>query len=223
MIKTALIMCGGKASRFENIDKSLIKYKNKSIIEYLFNSLKKFGITKTILICNGKNKDKICGLVKNYFKDYILIPNPPKRFREGIKHAEKYLDDWFLFITGNHPVEPSHILSMKEKQKETNSWIVTLYDKKISNENVFISKDKKLKLISGTDFIIQHPLIISKEIINYQKKENFKFKIERTIKNLILKRDIYGIFGNFPPEFDNNKMFAQNKKYLGKNLSKFLD
>ncbi|GEM_PF-6874752 len=214
MIKTALIMCGGKASRFNNVDKSLIKYKGKCIIEYLFNSLKRSEITRVILICNEKNKYKIEKLTKSYFKNYVIISNPPKRFRLGIKHAEKYLDDWFLFIAGNHPVESSHLICMKEKQKETQSWVVTLYNKKVSNENVFISRDENLKLIGGADFVMQHPLILSKEIIRYQKKENFRLKIEKTIKKLITEKNIYGIFGNFPPEFDNKEMLEQNKEHL---------
>jgi len=219
MIKNALIMCGGKASRFGGVDKSLVKLRGKSIIEYLLISLKEVGIIRPVFICNEKNKDEIEKIARKYFKNYIIIQNPPERFREGIKHAEKYLDNWFLFVAGNHPIESKHFFSMMKKQRETDCWIVTLYDQKVSNENIFVSKDNNLKIVEGNNFIMQHPLIISKEIIFYQKKEMFKLKIEKTIRNLISKRDVYGIFANFPPEFDNKEMFLQTKKYVEKYIS----
>ncbi len=209
----------GKASRFGGIDKSLVKLMGKSTIEYLLISLRKIGITKPVFICNKKNKDNLEKIIKKYFKKYVLISNPPKRFREGIKHAEKYLDDWFLFVAGNHPIESKHFSSMIEKQKETGCWIVTLYNQKVSNENIFVAQNKNLKIIKGNSFIMQHPLIISKEILFHQKKEKFKLKMEKTIRNLIFERDVYGIFANFPPEFDNKNMFLQTKKYIEKYIS----
>jgi len=214
MIKNALVMCGGKASRFRGVDKSLVKLKGKSTIEYLLTSLKKVGIIKPVFVCNEKNKDEIEKIARKYFKDYVIIQNPPERFREGIKHAEKYLDNWFLFVAGNHPIESKHFFSMMKKQRETDCWIVTLYDQKVSNENIFVSKDNDLKIVEGDDFIMQHPLILSKEILLYQQRERFNLKIEKTIRNLISNRDVYGIFANFPPEFDNKEMFSRTKTYV---------
>ncbi|MFW6282525.1 MAG: alpha/beta family hydrolase [Minisyncoccales bacterium] len=74
------------------------------------------------------------------------------------------------------------------------------------NENSFIT--------NGDLYVIQHPFIISKEILKYQKNENFKYKIEETIKRISNKTKIRGVLNEMPPEFDNEDMLKNTKKFI---------
>lgn len=213
-IECALIMCGGKALRFGGRDKSFVEYKGKPLIEYLLHSLRKAGIKKIIIICNKENYLKVRECTKKIFDKFKIISNPPSRFRGGINISRKYLNRWFLLVAGNQPLESEHIEKMIKIFKKNKSWVVSLYKKKISSEKTLVSISKDFKIKKGRGYVMQHPFILSKDIIKFQKKDAFNIKIEKSIKKRIDKINIYGVLSKAPPEFDNEKMLINTLKYL---------
>jgi len=220
MIRTALIMCGGKSKKFKGEDKSLMTFYGKKAISYVFGSLKESRIKKIIIIANKNNSQKIKTEAEKYFQKFILINNSPRRFREGIKKALKHLDKKFLFLVGNQPLKKSHVHKLLKVSKEKNSWAVSLYKRGISKESTLVMLNKSGKIIKGDAYVMQHPMVLTKEIVRSQENEKFKFKIEKTVKNLINKRKIYGVISDMPPEFDNGKMLENTKKYIQKKFNK---
>jgi len=211
-ISCALIMCGGKCSRFGS-DKSLLEYKGEKMISYVLKTLKECGIKRVVLIANQDNYNLIREQVIKIYKDFTLIKNNSKSFREGISHVENSLDENFLLVAGNQPLHKKTIKRILKTAEKTGKWVTSLYPKEISNEEVFVSLLAD-KLVWGDKYVLQHPLVISKEIIGLQKDENFSNKLERTIFNQLNSKDIYGILAEMPPEFDDSIMLERNKKFI---------
>ena len=217
MIKCALILCGGKGSRFGFRDKSLLQYEKTPIIEYLFKTLsRRKNITKIILVANESNYKIIDSLARKYFENVIVYRSQPTRFREAIRHVSKHLDEEFYLFTGNQPIEYNHLLKMENIHFKTKKWVVSLYHDTVSVENTKASLTQDLKInINGTNhFVIQHPFILSKSIIDIQEDEQFLHKIEETIKLETVKDDVYGVIAGMPPEFDTMEMLQNNIIYL---------
>lgn len=205
-------MCGGKCSRFGE-DKSLLKYNGKEMILRVLITLKKVGIKKVVLIANQKNYKQIKKIVSGIFEDFYLIKNPPDSFRKGIECAKDFLDRNFLLTVGNQPSDTECLKKMISKFEKSGNWTVSLYNKIKSVEKQCASECNGL-LLPGNDYVLQHPLIISKDIINYQKAENFSYKLETTIYNQLKKRNINSIIVKMPPEFDNKCMLENNLKFI---------
>ncbi len=223
-INFAVVMCGGRASHFNGINKSLVMYDGRTMISYVLESLDNTPINNILFLANPNNYNEIKEEVDNYklknnsSKKYIIIKEPPKRFREVLLHLKDTLDENpVLIVAGNQPMKKDFLKRIINTVNENNCLAVTLYPKNNSNESIFtgISNDDFIQ--EGEEYALQHPCILSKEILKKQIEEDFKYKIEETIKNISKEKNeikIKGIFAEMPPEFDNQEMLKTTFAYL---------
>ncbi|MCL5729980.1 MAG: NTP transferase domain-containing protein [Candidatus Pacearchaeota archaeon] len=217
MIYKAIIMCGGKSTRFGGVDKSLYIYKGRSIISYLLSSLKDLNIKEIILVCNKKNRELIKREALNYFGPNIVLINSPESFRKGIKISEEHLNGPFLLLAGNQPISSNHLKKIIKMHDKTGDWVVSLYPPEISTENSKVSLSENNIISQKEELVLQHPMIISDEIIKFQEEEKYANKLEETLKRLSRVKSIRGVISKAPPEFDNKEMLKNNKKYIRSN------
>ena len=169
MIKYAVIMCGGKATRFNGLDKSLESYNGRTMISYVLEALSEAKISKIIVIANKNNYLEVEKEINKYFVNYILITEPPLKFRECIKLILPYVGDKeFLLIAGNQPMSREFIKKLVSVSELGTHWAVTLYSKFDSVEDSLVSLSKDGFIKKGNEFAIQHPFIISKELLSYK-------------------------------------------------------
>ena len=213
-ITTALILCGGKGTRFENRDKSLVKYNEKTILHYVLQSLKSVGIKKIVALTNKTSEIEITTEINKKFSNNIIIADPPNSFRETIESVKEHLPEKFLIVVGNQPIEKQHLNRMLKLHEISNNWVVSLYPISISSENITTNIDRNLNLSSGSEFVIQHPFILDKTILSKQKKEEFKYVIEQTIRFVSMETPVKGVLTSIPPEFDTMEMLERNLVYL---------
>ena len=91
-----------------------------------------------------------------------------ERFREEINLHSALLGNQFLVVAGNQPISSEHISRMISLARNRDDIVVSLYNKKISNEIVFVGLDNQI-VKDGEEFVLQHPFIITSEVINKQK------------------------------------------------------
>lgn len=211
---TALILCGGKGSQFENRDKSLVKFNEKPMISYVLNSLKSVGIKRIVALTNNSSKLEVTDEINKIFSDSIIISEPPDSFRKTIYSVKQYLPESFLVVVGNQPIEKQHLLRMIKLHSISKNWVVSLYSIPLSAESITSSVDRSLNLCAGSDFVIQHPFILDKRILAYQDKEQFTYTIEQTIRFAAIDSLVKGVLTSIPPEFDTMAMLEKNLAYL---------
>lgn len=221
IVNFAVVMCGGRASNLNGINKSLVMHKGKTMISYVIESISETSIKKIILIANEENyKDieKEINLCKNkglFNKEFILIREPPKRFREVLLHLKDILDENpILVVAGNQPMKKDFLKKIIDAADENNPLFATLYKKDISNEFTFVGVSEEGFIHEGQEYVLQHPYILSKDILKKQIEEEFQYKIEETLKNISKNINIKGVIAEMPPEFDNEKMLKVTKEYL---------
>ena len=104
----AVLLVGGRGTRLrpltDNTPKALLKIHDKTIIEQLFDLLKKYGI-RDVVLCVGYLKDKIkehfgdgskVGMIVNYVEE-----NEPLGTAGPLRLAKKYLKDSFIVSNGD--------------------------------------------------------------------------------------------------------------------------
>jgi len=221
MVNYAVVMCGGRALHFNGINKSLVKLNEKTMLFYVLESLENTSIKKIILLANSDNYQEIQKEADNYklknnsSKEYIILKEPPKKFRELILHIQDIVDNNpFLVVAGNQPMKKTFLKEIIDISEKENCLIATLYNKNISNESTLTNLKENGFIEEGENYVLQHPFIISKEVLSYQIKEDFKYKIEETLKNISDKMKIKGVFAEMPPEFDNQEMLKTTVSYL---------
>ena len=78
MIKTAVVLCGGRGTRLGSIGnkyaKTLIKVRGKEVLWYIIKFLKKNNFKKVILLLGYKSHQIIKFLKKNKFIDIEILP-----------------------------------------------------------------------------------------------------------------------------------------------------
>jgi len=104
----AVLLVGGRGTRLrpltDKTPKGLLKVHEKSIIEHLFELLKKYGI-RDVILSTGYLKENI----KNYFEDggnfgmtiLYIEENEPLGTAGPLKLAKKYLKDSFIVSNGD--------------------------------------------------------------------------------------------------------------------------
>lgn len=70
------------------------------------------------------------------------------------------------------------------------------------------------------NLFLQHPYILTADIIPQQEAEGFTLNLEGTIGNLLPFMNLKGVPAPMPPEFDTWAMFEANKRYIDEHLRK---
>lgn len=104
----AVLLIGGRGTRLKPLTdktpKALLKVQGKTIVEHLFDLLKKYGI-RDVILCVGYLKEQ----VKEYFGDGSSVgmnityieENEPLGTAGPLKSAKKYLTDSFIVSNGD--------------------------------------------------------------------------------------------------------------------------
>ncbi len=216
-IDTAVVMCGGQSTGFNHVCKPLIYHRDMFIIQYVFEALHQAGVRRVILKSNHNNEDLINYVAQKVFDNYEMVATPTERMREALQTLEEHLDGEFYMVVGNQPMEASHFYKMQQMRDRGFEWVVSLYDPcyYLEKQSWLISATKKdsgeLELVPKKDHsILQHPFILTPDIIEYQRQENFSNKIEQTIANLLCSKRIGAVKAEMPPEFDSWTEFKSN-------------
>jgi GTP:adenosylcobinamide-phosphate guanylyltransferase/predicted alpha/beta hydrolase family esterase len=215
MINYAIVMCGGKARHFNGVNKSLVKHNEKTMLSYVLESISRTKIRKIIFLANESNYHEIEEEVRKCTtKDYIILNNPPARFREMILHVRDIIDNNpVLVVVGNQPMKEDFLEKMVDLNEKEGCLVATIYDKKLSNEPTLAGLTEEGFIQEGELHALQHPFILSKEVLENQIQEDFKYKVEETLKRMGNNK-IKGILAEMPPEFDNEEMLKTTKDYL---------
>ena len=215
-MKSAILLVGGKGSRFSNISdppKHLSKIKGKFILIHLFNLLKKNGFNK-IIIPLGYKKDyfiKFFDSKKNQKKfNFTTSDNDTskkkiliKYFNAGlstsklnrIKRSLKYIKENYFLTTygdGISDINIKKILRLYKKENERKNFISTYF----KNSQYGHIKSKRDKVVQFNEKPLNlDPINIGFFIFNkkiFLKYYNTKFELEdkflkRLINNNLLK------------------------------------
>ena len=103
---TAIILCGGKGERLRpitnDLPKPLIEIKNKPILYYIIEHLKKYGI-KSYIIATGYKSVKIEEYMENEFKDldYKIINSGDIDILSRVKACMEHTNDDIMLCYGD--------------------------------------------------------------------------------------------------------------------------
>jgi len=99
----AVLMAGGKGSRIRPLTlsrpKPLIPVANRPMIEYIVSKIKNAGY-RNLVVTLSYLKNQIKSLLQNNFPELSIdysVEKEPLGTAGGVKKANKYLDDTFLF------------------------------------------------------------------------------------------------------------------------------
>lgn len=219
-INLALVLCGGSGTRFGE-DKPLYEYNGRTMISYVLESIKTAGVKKVILQANEKNKERIKQEAQRYFKDPIVLDNPTEKCRNVTEKLKDYLTEPYFLLVGNQPMRKDFLKNMKEfyESKNENCWITTIFPASISEiieetKKISLRGDDRVVLGDSENLILHLPFIIDEDFRKIQSKENFRFKVDRTICNSLDEKGVYGYLGDMPPEFDNKEMVERTIEFI---------
>jgi adenosylcobinamide-phosphate guanylyltransferase len=123
----AIIMAGGKASRFGFIEKALLKFNNKSFLEIVVDALKKAGFPYTVTVSKFTPKtEKLAKKLK-----LAVITTPGDGYVQDVNYTLKRLSlNVALVISADLPfVESSLLRKIAECYQKTKKPVCVVVDK----------------------------------------------------------------------------------------------
>lgn len=121
MIKKAVVLAAGEGKRLrpftETMPKVMLPVANKPLLEYVFDAVKKNGITEIIVVVGYKKE-----VIMEYFKDYknVKITYVTQDRQLGTAHAllqaKKHIKDPFLVLAGDNIIDPGSIARLIKDQ-----------------------------------------------------------------------------------------------------------
>ncbi len=241
-IRTAVILCGGKGSRLgaigKKIPKSLVKVKNKPIIWYIINFLKKNSFNHFILPVGHKG-----GMIKKYFnknkKDFkntnleIINTGQNSSISQRIFKIKNYIkSDDFLLLNGdaifmfnikkifNNHISRKDNITFLVCDTNLTYGIVGVENKKIvsfeRDTNFFAVKKRQRKNFTG--YIYSGISIIKKKNLKI-KFQNF-LNFEKEFYPLIIKKknSNFVVIEGFWYSIDNQKDLSYIQSKINKNF-----
>jgi len=183
----AVIFCGGYGSRLGSltkyIPKPLLKIKKKIFLDYIIDNIKRFGVTKILLLSHYKYKKLIKYL--NYKKNGISIKVILEKKKLGtagsLLNAKKYLGQNFFLINGDtfFNINLLDLYYQFHKSKKKNKCIMMSMRKKRGNrysnfdiKNGVVIKAKNNNIINAGYYYV------SKRILKYIKKKHYSLENE---------------------------------------------
>ncbi len=248
--RTAVILCGGRGTRLgavtKKIPKSLVEIRNKPIIWYILNILKKNHFNHFILPIGYKGNLLEKYLKKNIFKDFDLdivktgIDTPIAQRILKIKNFIK--SDNFLLLNGDAIFDFDLNKIYRSHEKNKNTYITFLGSEtnlpygtivlskgvvKNFQRDVMFNAVKITDKINTTAYVYSGISILKSKILKQQLK-NFK-NFEQDLYPIIIKKYKckFQKFSGFWHSIDNIKDIVvlkndnDKKKKLSKLLNKF--
>jgi choline kinase len=220
MVKQLVIAAGGKGNRLGLGSKPLLKYINHPLIHYVILFALESDFKEFYISVNKDNKKDIQNIAKNLGIDYVLHNKAPG-FRGTPLLFEEYLDDKFAFISGHHVIPIRQYQRMQEASKENNiiftvynqpNYVILKRDIVLFEDNILIPT--KIRNIPKNFTYIDHPYVLTKELMIDLKKNNFEKSINQLIYYLKNKEKIKPLKAVMPPEFDYETDWKIFQKYL---------
>jgi UDP-N-acetylglucosamine diphosphorylase/glucosamine-1-phosphate N-acetyltransferase len=123
MIKKAVILAAGEGKRLrpftETMPKVMLPVANKPLLEYVFDAVRKSGISEVIVIVGYKKE-----VIMEYFKDYkdLKITYVPQDRQLGTAHAllqaEHHIKDTFIVLAGDNIIDADSITTLMKDKAE---------------------------------------------------------------------------------------------------------
>ena len=123
MIEKAVILAAGEGKRLwpftETMPKVMLPVANKPMLEYVFDSVRKSGITEIILVVGYKKE-----VIMEYFKDYkgIKITYVTQDKQLGTSHAllqaKDHIKNSFLVLSGDNIIDQQSISNLVNDKSE---------------------------------------------------------------------------------------------------------
>jgi UDP-N-acetylglucosamine diphosphorylase/glucosamine-1-phosphate N-acetyltransferase len=123
MIKKAVVLAAGEGKRLrpftETMPKVMLPVANKPLLEYVFDAVRKSGITEIIVVVGYKKE-----VIMEYFKDYknIKITYIVQERQLGTAHAllqaKKHIKDSFIVLAGDNIIDPASISKLIKDPSE---------------------------------------------------------------------------------------------------------
>lgn len=133
-VKSAIILCGGKATRMGDIcrnwPKALLDLNGRRVIEYQFDLLVKAGVKRVVLATGHLHSEIESSLGNNYNGLEILYSNEKTSLGTGgaFKQAVSYLnkDEYYYGLNGDILMPEFNPLSLLENNDLTDTFMVKL-------------------------------------------------------------------------------------------------
>jgi len=219
MVNQLVIAAGGNGDRLGLGSKPLINYLGHPLIHYVISFALESGFKEFYISVNKDNKEGIKTIAENIGIEYVLHEKAPG-FRGTPLLFEEYLDTKFGFIAGHHVI-PTYHYSLLQKAAKDKEVIFTVY-----NNKKYFAPIKDLILLNDDELMpskepipenfsfIDHPYILTKQLMLDLRKENFKKSINQMILGINCKEKIKAINAIMPPEFDYKNEWEIFKQYL---------
>ena len=119
----AVILAAGEGKRLrpftETMPKVMLPVANKPVLEYVFDAVKKSGISEIVVVVGYKKE-----VIMEYFKDYdgvkisYVIQDKQLGTAHALLQAKKYIKNSFIVLAGDNIIDQSSISNlMKDKSK----------------------------------------------------------------------------------------------------------
>ena len=123
MIKKAVVLAAGEGKRLrpftETMPKVMLPVANKPLLEYVFDAVRKSGISEIIVVVGYKKE-----VIMEYFKDYknIKITYVVQERQLGTAHAllqaKKHIKDSFIVLAGDNIIDSASITKLIKDPSE---------------------------------------------------------------------------------------------------------
>jgi len=190
----AIIQARSSSKRFKN--KVMFEIRNKPLIWYVYNSVRKSKYVKKIIISTSKdNSDNLLvNFLKNnkinYFRGSLV--NVAERLYET---AKKNKSDFFLRISGDSPLINSKVINRsieihRKSKRENYDLITNIFPRSFpSGQSVEIIKTSALKRI--LNFKLSNSC--KEHVTKYFYQKNKQFKIKNFKSSFNFKKTKYSI------------------------------
>jgi len=199
-----IILAGGKGSRIKNFTnktpKPLLKFDNKSILQYVINYYSKFNFNKIFILAGHKGNQiykKYNNKITNLIKIKVIIEKKPLDTFGAVLNIKKFIHNDFILVNGDTIIDfdLKNLIKIRSKKKMSiilNKNLNYKTNRKLNN----ISVDKKNNIIFSkyNNFMSGGVYFVSKELLKHRKKKN---SIEDDlIPKLIKNNEVKGIVNN---------------------------
>jgi len=223
---SVIILCGGEGQRLrpltKKVPKSLIKIKNKAIIEYIINHFKKYKI-KNIIIVTGYKHILLKRFINNKYKKQkisVLDTGLKTEITKRISKISKHLEKNVIVCYGDTLVDINLNKLIKFYLNNKNKFILSSYELKssfgildVNRKNIVTNFREKPKL--GMWFNVGYFIFSDKYLKilkNFKKFENLLFFLAKKKYMKTFKHTGKHITVNTIAELEEAK--SQIKKFL---------
>ena len=192
----AVILAAGEGRRLrpftETMPKVMIPIANKPVLEYVFDSLKKSGISEIILVV-GYKKEVIMEYFKNYKKIKIKYVVQDKQLgtAHALLQAKKHIKNSFIVVPGDNIIDQKSILKLIQDKSEY-SLLIKEHSHPSKYGVVFIEKGMLRRIVEKPSeeigkFISTGIYKLPKSIFNDLEKltKNGIYALSTAIQNLV--------------------------------------